>query len=595
MAAHHKAVYDKLVSEFGADNVYVVTSNKTDNKKSPLNAKEKSMVMKKHGVKNIHVPKSNNVYFPEDLFSKFDPDTTVLVAVLGKKDIERLKRFSGALLKWNKTTAHPYTSTSEPMLYYKIAPHISINTPSGKPMSGTSVREFLGSKSIDPAKKKDGFKDIFGWYDKRVFDMLTKKFATVVESLEFVPIKAHGQLNEGGAYGHMMHPYEDMNITFGDVKSIINMALKGFIDLKNVPTEKTDGMNLMMTFTKDGVRYARTESDIKKGGMTSAQLKSKFANHISGVRDGFSFAVDDMENALSNLSSKQIDMIFMDGTAWANLEIIYPGNVNTISYDGAYIQFHALIRYDESGKAIGSNVAFASKLEGMIRQVDAHIQQTYAIKQPVFLDVKSVNFERSKGKYLSQLGKLQSEFGLKDSNTLADYSVRWWENFIAKDAIGSTIPNNILYPLVRRWALGDKSFRLTGKTIDDKEVLEWAKKIDSTIAKKAEDTVTKPFRMLILQLGAEVLKNASGFLSANPDKEVQRLKSQLTKVANQIQKSNDASKIEVLRKNLETLEAIGGLDYISPSEGLVFQYKGKTYKLTGAFAPVHGILGLMKF
>jgi hypothetical protein len=40
---------------------------------------------------------------------------------------------------------------------------------------------------------------------------------------------------------------------------------------------------------------------------------------------------------------------------------------------------------------------------------------------------------------------------------------------------------------------------------------------------------------------------------------------------------------------------IGGKDKIVPNEGIVFVYKGNTYKLTGAFAPLNQILGLMYF
>ena len=50
-----------------------------------------------------------------------------------------------------------------------------------------------------------------------------------------------------------------------------------------------------------------------------------------------------------------------------------------------------------------------------------------------------------------------------------------------------------------------------------------------------------------------------------------------------------------LKAQLEKLEAIGGMDAIVPSEGIVFKYKGKTYKFTGAFAPVNQISGLINF
>jgi len=50
-----------------------------------------------------------------------------------------------------------------------------------------------------------------------------------------------------------------------------------------------------------------------------------------------------------------------------------------------------------------------------------------------------------------------------------------------------------------------------------------------------------------------------------------------------------------LKKNLEKIKAIGGVKAIVPSEGLVFKYKGKMYKYTGAFAPINQILGTFKF
>ena len=51
-------------------------------------------------------------------------------------------------------------------------------------------------------------------------------------------------------------------------------------------------------------------------------------------------------------------------------------------------------------------------------------------------------------------------------------------------------------------------------------------------------------------------------------------------------------------KNLEKLkklEKLGGFDTIVPIEGIVFVFKGKTYKLTGLFAPVNQLLGLTKY
>jgi len=46
---------------------------------------------------------------------------------------------------------------------------------------------------------------------------------------------------------------------------------------------------------------------------------------------------------------------------------------------------------------------------------------------------------------------------------------------------------------------------------------------------------------------------------------------------------------------LERLERIGGMESIFPTEGIVFKYNGKLYKLTGTFAALNQLLNTIKF
>jgi len=73
------------------------------------------------------------------------------------------------------------------------------------------------------------------------------------------------------------------------------------------------------------------------------------------------------------------------------------------------------------------------------------------------------------------------------------------------------------------------------------------------------------------------------------------MKKRLDTTIKDVQKSGDVKKIEKLRTELERLSVVGGKDKIVPNEGIVFVYKGNTYKLTGAFASLNQILGLMYF
>ena len=105
----------------------------------------------------------------------------------------------------------------------------------------------------------------------------------------------------------------------------------------------------------------------------------------------------------------------------------------------------------------------------------------------------------------------------------------------------------------------------------------------------------KPFEILFFEVGAEIMKNMSGFIAANPNKAVQGIKKRLDAAISSVRSGGDLKKLNTLKVQLDRLNAIGGMKAIVPSEGIVFKYKGKTYKFTGAFAPINQITGLMAF
>ena len=75
--------------------------------------------------------------------------------------------------------------------YYLVAPHVSISV-GGKEVSGTSMRELLGSSKIEDKDREKLFKKMFGYYDKGLFQMMTNKFKKLFESdMEFKPTSMH--------------------------------------------------------------------------------------------------------------------------------------------------------------------------------------------------------------------------------------------------------------------------------------------------------------------------------------------------------------------------------------------------------------------
>ena len=398
-------------------------------------------------------------------------------------------------------------------------------------------------------------------------------------------------LIEGGAYGHMAHPFDDKGLTFGDFKNIIDLALRGNLDLEKAATEKTDGQNLFITWN-NGLKAARNTGDIKRGGVDSKAIATKFKGR-GNIEKAFNFAMKDLSKAIGGINDKQKKKIFDDGNNWVNMEIMYPASSNVITYDAPHLQFHNVLQYKD-GSAIGSVPGGARILAGMIKQVDANVQKNFSVIGPKILKVNPhQDYSAKKPYFTGKLNKLMKKFGMKDSSSFAEYHQAYWEDFVDKK-IGS-VDNAIKMGLVKRWAFFDKSFRLNKKTISDEKILEKVIKIDK---QKHEAQVKKnmlPFEKLFFELGAEVLKNAEGFLAANPDKAVQNIRKQVAKAIGDVRKGGDIKKLNKLTQQLNKIKSIGGFKTIVPSEGLVFIYKGNTYKLTGAFAPINQITGMMSF
>ena len=133
------------------------------------------------------------------------------------------------------------------------------------------------------------------------------------------------------------------------------------------------------------------------------------------------------------------------------------------------------------------------------------------------------------------------------------------------------------------------------KDITDEKQLEWVLSFDKENHAKQVKENMKPFEVLFFEVGVEILKNVQGFIAANPDKAVQGIKKRLDKAITSVKGGGDLKKLNTLKLQLDKLQSIGGIDSIVPSEGIVFKYKGNTYKFTGAFAPVNQIAGLISF
>ena len=176
MGRHHYATYKALADQFGADNTFIVTSNKMG-PKSPLDFEEKKKIMIAHGVPADKIVMSRNPYQAVELTQNFDPDTTAVVFAVGGKDMRDSPRFANLDGMTKKGTPAYYKTyrPGEELVgldkhgYIAVAPHVEIDVPGFGEMSGTTLRKAL--KGATP----EDFETIMGFYNQEIYDILQGK------------------------------------------------------------------------------------------------------------------------------------------------------------------------------------------------------------------------------------------------------------------------------------------------------------------------------------------------------------------------------------------------------------------------------------
>jgi len=197
MGRHHKMTYDWAARTFGEDNVFIVSSDKVDPPKSPLNFLEKQMVATSHGVPadkfvNERVPYAAATWknLPQILSSRgITPDNAVYVYIVGAKDMAEDPRFRVGMKKPTKRNPNPGPTyfqmfdESAPLApgtqhgYLAVAPHMEFTLPDGNESSGTNLRAFLANSSPEE------FEAAMGFYDQELDDLFKSKFvATLSET-----------------------------------------------------------------------------------------------------------------------------------------------------------------------------------------------------------------------------------------------------------------------------------------------------------------------------------------------------------------------------------------------------------------------------
>jgi hypothetical protein len=394
-------------------------------------------------------------------------------------------------------------------------------------------------------------------------------------------------LNEGGLGGHIQHVYDDMSLTFHDLKRIIYIVCDNKVNIEEEPRLKTDGQNMFVSYINDKLRFARNKSQAKnygKNSLTIDDIIQKWADKPS-VADAFSYAYKVLLKAFSRLDDDKLNEIFDNGKRWLNIEIIYSKNPNTILYNSNYIVFHDIENIDIEGVTLNVDMSLRNTLYSYLEAAKAVDIDDFEIKNNI-LQMKNIKLDFKK--YTQEIDEIKSS--MSDRSTIGEYIVELlWSKF--RDDFAD-IDDDVYRKILHRLVYSDKSV-LSLKSIDKKaaQTLKYIEAERDDIIKFA----VEPISILFSKLAVEALQNVVDFLITSPNEVIYDIAGKLKNTIKQVNASGNKNWNKILEKNITRISNYGGLDMLSATEGFVFKYKNKYYKMTGLFAPINAILGIIKY
>ena len=371
----------------------------------------------------------------------------------------------------------------------------------------------------------------------------------------------------GGVAGHLSHLHESMDLTFGEIKSILQDVATANIDV----VEKVDGQNIFFGWdAKTGqVRTARNAGDIAKGGMTPKEYADKWKGHPaeSAFMNGFAA----IEQAVKSMSKKDLITIFgRNNDRYVNAEIMYASNPNMIHYDGNYIVVHNLQSFEGGEQGVvdtGEFESLVSAIEGFDAQTSQDLWKIYGPQLVALQDI-------SEGKHYDNLvaGLDSASGGMSDSATIGDFVAE-------KLRIGPVgdlkMPEERKEQLIKRiigLVRGDDpkqlpDLRALKQGLDKSTADKVSSMASSTAALGTVSALVAPIERVISDFAIEVLRGMQSFFVSDHDSEVQRMRAELEDAVNKIRssKSSDAQKMGDLL--VRQLEKLGHVENVAQSLG----------------------------
>lgn len=398
-------------------------------------------------------------------------------------------------------------------------------------------------------------------------------------------------LIEGGASGHMAHPYDYTEFTLRDLKGLIRNLFSGKIE---DITEKIDGTNIQATMNQQGqVVFIRNKTDLNSelGGMTIDDMAKKWEAKPS-VAKTFLTAGHIITEVFEQIGPKFFNPSDSKKLV-LNCECVTEGKTNVLYYNSSQVDFHDIWVYEknEEGKWENTDVTKTGldTIQKACEKVDnAQITPKLIIKVQQDSEEILVSF-------IKKLDRIFKDANCKEQSTVDDWKFsrfvsyckehEEWTDWVLKSEEGTKL-------LYRRWFYDDKSVNIKKICELYPEDVNNVRAVDKKEYKKWVASVMEPLDNFFIELGNSIIELCDGILNQDSKAEiVKKLKTDLEDVVSEIELNGDDDANQKMARQLQRLEGMS----LNASEGIVFRYKGKLMKCTGSFAALNAAIGMTKF
>lgn len=359
-------------------------------------------------------------------------------------------------------------------------------------------------------------------------------------------------------------------------------------------TEKIDGQSMTFSWIEgSGLRIARCLGDITKGGMDAHDLGAKFHDR-PWIAATFVSAFFVLEKAVRSLTKVDRSKIFNNGNFWFNIEVVFEQNPNVIHYDRNGIVFHANLvfcnEHDGKPKKLdGENSYELGHLLLQMPKMKEAVEATrWKLDRPVY-----VQFPLSG--YRERLFNLKDELQYLAGGFIWSEPIREYLRCALKTHVEKALNvYEALRDLIIERSLEQKgchNLTLLKTMVTPSQVRNLVTFIEGS--EKLVKDLLRPFEIVVQKHAAEMLRDqGSNFLDRAPESK-EDLRVGFRSAIKEIRRCGTAADIEVLETNLKKLESFKEIDIAM--EGIVFRHGGTLYKMTGSFAPVNQIMGILRY